>query len=317
MQWMEGFTSSYLDVWKRMIDAQTGFLNLGPTLSNVQKATEGLPEMAKLMPELTMPLERYAINKPCSGNRKIVWSEHSFTEARQIRGALGGTVNDVVLTVLAGGMSRFLRGKGQNVTGKNLRVMVPVSLRKEDKKGALGNLVSALPALLPLDISDPLERFKVVRERMDFMKNARLADALSLMGSFAGAAPPMLQAFVGALPYTSIAPPPFHMVCTNVPGPQIPLYACGREMVTYYPHVPPGNDLGVNMAIQSYNQKLFFGLTSDRAAVPDPGALRDFLVESFAELRKASGIEKDEAPAPSAKKPRGRRAPKTESAAAV
>ena len=106
------------------------------------------------------------------------------------------------------------------------------------------------------------------------------------------------------------------MVCTNVPGPQIPLYACGREMMTYYPHVPPGNDLGVNMAIQSYNQKLFFGLTSDRAAVPDQGTLRDFLVESFAELRKASGIEKAATPETVvSKKPRARKTLRAESVA--
>ena len=109
-----------------------------------------------------------------------------------------------------------------------------------------------------------------------------------------------MQAMVAALPFVQFAAPVFNMVCTNVPGPQIPLYAVGQQMMTMYPHVPVGNDLGMGCAIQSYNQKLYFGITSDAAAAPDAAHMREFLSDSFRELLRAAGLpEQPEArPAP-------------------
>jgi diacylglycerol O-acyltransferase len=88
----------------------------------------------------------------------------------------------------------------------------------------------------------------------------------------------------------AITVPPFNMVCTNVPGPQYPLYLLGREMLTFHPYVPIGGEMGVNCAIQSYNGKLYFGLTADSAAAPDVRRLNEFLEEAFGELRQAAGV---------------------------
>jgi hypothetical protein len=143
---------------------------------------------------------------------------------------------------------------------------------------------------VPLDIEDAGERLKTITRRTETLKNARLADLMRVYSTLAGAAPAALQAMIGAIPYVPFGAPVFNMVATNVPGPMIPLYACGQEMLQYYPHVPIGNDLGIGCAIQSYNQKLTFGITSDRAAAPEAHFMREFLQESFADLHRAAGL---------------------------
>jgi len=161
-------------------------------------------------------------------------------------------------------------------------------MRQEEKRGALGNLVSMLPVDIPLGLKDPLERFKHVNQKTAAMKAARVAEGINLMSALMGILPAPVQALVGALANTPL--PAFNMVSTNVPGPQVPLYAMGKRMVAYYPYVPVGYAVGVGCAIMSYDQKLYFGLTSDVQAMPDVERLKQFLDESFVELRTAAGV---------------------------
>jgi len=122
--------------------------------------------------------------------------------------------------------------------------------------------------------------------------------------SWVGALPPPLQALAGRLPLLSTPVPIVHMVATNVPGPQVPLYANGRRLLTLYPHVPAGWDVGMGLAIQSYDQKLFFAFTIDAQAAPDGERMKEFLDASFAELRKAAKVPE---PVPAAKAKRASR----------
>jgi diacylglycerol O-acyltransferase len=271
----------------RWMEFQNGLLNLTQALTQ-EHTREAAQEMAGILPGLAAPPAMLPFNKACSGERKLVWSEFSFAEARAIRAAAGGTVNDVVLTVLSGAVSRYVEAHGQKIEGRAVRVMVPVSMRQEDKRGALGNLVSMLPVEIPLDMKDPLERFRFVNQKTVAMKSARVAEGISTMTALMGILPAPVQALVGAIATTPI--PAFNMVSTNVPGPQVPLYASGKRMVAYYPHVPVGYAVGVGCAIMSYDQKLYFGLTSDVRAMPDVERLKQFLDESFLELRTAAGV---------------------------
>jgi diacylglycerol O-acyltransferase / wax synthase len=272
----------------RWMEFQTGLLNLTEAL--VSEQTRGaLPDMTRLLPSLAAPAPLLPFNRPCSGERKLVWSTFSFAEARAIRAALGGTVNDVVLTVLSGAVARYVEMHGQQTEGRNLRVMVPVSLRREEQRGALGNLVSMLPVEIPLDLSDPLKRYSHINSKTVSMKNARVAEGMNLFSALMGILPASVQALVGAMATTPF--PAFNMVSTNVPGPQVPLYAMGKRMIAYYPYVPIGYAVGCGCAIMSYDQKLYFGLTSDLQAMPDVESLKEFLDESFVELRKAAGVD--------------------------
>jgi diacylglycerol O-acyltransferase len=167
--------------------------------------------------------------------------------------------------------------------------MVPVNLWRDEKHHGFGNQVSAMPVNIPLDVAEPAELLTAVRSRTEAMKSAHVADLIHLASAWMGITPVPLQALLGPLA-GSLPVPLFNMVCTNVPGPQYPLYLLGREMLTFHPYVPIGGEMGVNCAIQSYNGKLFFGLTADSAAAPDIRRLNDFLEEAFGELRRAAGI---------------------------
>jgi len=259
------------------------------------RALPGLQKLSEMLPQLLGPLERLPFNRPCSGQRLVAWSEHSFTDARAIRSACGGTVNDVVLTVLAGAVARYLKLHRESVRNRFFRVMVPVNLRQEDDRGMLGNCISMIPVILPLFIRNPVARLHWISAHTEAMKNAHVAEFLRAAISWLGALPPPLQTLAGALPLLSTLVPIVHMVSTNVPGPQVPLYANGRRLLTLYPHVPAGWDVGLGLAIQSYDQKLFFAFTIDAQAAPDGERMKDFLDASFAELCKAARLPKTRA----------------------
>jgi diacylglycerol O-acyltransferase len=121
--------------------------------------------------------------------------------------------------------------------------------------------------------------------------------------SLLGALPTPLQALGGRISQFSMPAPIMNMVATNVPGPQVPLYANGRRLLTLYPHVPAGWDLGIDLAIQSYDGKLFFSFTIDAQAAPDGERMKDFLDAAFVELRKAAKVPNTE---PAARRKRGR-----------
>jgi hypothetical protein len=171
--------------------------------------------------------------------------------------------------------------------------MVPVSLRQQDQRGALGNLVSMLPVEIPLDMPNPVERFHFINRRTAAMKSGRVAEGLNLFSALMGILPAPVHAFAGALATAAMPSfnPAFNMVSTNVPGPQVPLYAMGKRMVAYYPYVPVGYAIGCGCAIMSYDQSLYFGLTSDTQAMPDVEKLKEALDQSFIELRAAAGVE--------------------------
>ena len=288
---MRGFFDSLLETaqegMNRWMEFQRGLLNLAETLSKDDSQSRWM-NLQNSLPALARPVSLLPFNKQCKGVKKHVWNRFSFAEARAIRSALGGTVNDVVLTVLSGAVSRYAELHNQQIAGRNLRVMVPVSLRREDQQGALGNLVSLMPVEIPLDIKDPIERMRYISQKTGEMKSAKVAEGINLFTALMSTMPAPVQAFVGSIAATPI--PPFNMVCTNVPGPQIPLYAAGKRMIHYYPYVPVGYAIGAGCAIMSYDQNLYFGLTSDVNAMPDVEKLRDFLYQSFDELRKAAGV---------------------------
>ncbi len=213
-----------------------------------------------------------------------------MAEVKSIREICGGTLNDVVLTVVTLAVSRYAQLHGASVKGRLLRLMVPVNLRREGTGNGVGNRVSMLPVSAPLGVHDPVKLLDQIRERTEALKNARVADLIHLVATWMGMTPVPLQAAVG--PLSNLLPvPPFNMVCTNVPGPQVPLYALGRKMLTYYPYVPIANQMGVGCAIQSYNQTLYVGLTADAQAAPDVGRLKQFVDEAFHELCQAAGVK--------------------------
>jgi diacylglycerol O-acyltransferase / wax synthase len=287
---IDAFTDSLAQIPKRLSDVRDAVKGYGSMLLTDQFAAVGLERVVDRMPELMLPLERLPFNRTCSGERRVSWTEFPFAEARAIRTACGCTVNDVVLTVVAGAVARYTKLHGQTVKNRFFRPMVPVNVRQPDS-GGFGNLISLMLVTLPLGIRDPIARLKHIQELTQAMKGARTPELFRLSLAWLGLLPPPVQAFLaGNLGWLNTPVPLFHMVCTNVPGPQLPLYACGKRMVASYPHVPTGMDVGISVAIESYDQKLYFALTTDALAAPDGERMIDFLEASFRELREAAGV---------------------------
>ncbi|MEW6131142.1 MAG: wax ester/triacylglycerol synthase family O-acyltransferase [Acidobacteriota bacterium] len=286
-QFFDSLLGGMQEGMNRWMEFQNGLLNLAEawTKRDVRTAMQGI---AGFLPGLATPPTQLPFNKATTGDRRLVWQEFSFAEARAIRGACSGTVNDVVLTVLSGAVARYLALHKQPVEGRMLRVMVPVSLRQDDQRGALGNLVSMLPVEIPLDMRNPLERFRYINDKTMKMKAGRVAEGLNLFSALMGILPAPVQALAGAIANTPVAP--YNMVSTNVPGPQVPLYMVGKKMIAYYPYVPVGYAVGCGCAIMSYDQKLTFGITADTHAMPDVENMKKFLHESFVELRTLAGV---------------------------
>ncbi|MGO4881058.1 MAG: wax ester/triacylglycerol synthase family O-acyltransferase [Bryobacteraceae bacterium] len=307
---MDAFTDSLSQIPKRLADTRDALRGYGNLLRRDDYAAVGLERVVDMMPELLSPLEHLPFNRTCSGERRVYWTEFPMAEAHAIKTAHGCTLNDVVLTVVAGAVAKYTEAHGQTTKNRFFRPMVPVNVRPAEQAiGAFGNLISLLTVSLPLGIRDPIERLEHIHELTQAMKGARTPELLRLSLAWLGILPPPVQAFLASnLGWLNTPIPLFHMVCTNVPGPQIPLYTCGQRMTACYPHVPTGMDVGISVAIESYDGKLYFALTTDALAAPDGGSMIGLLEASFQELREAAGIA---ASVPERKaKPKARKAAK-------
>ena len=241
--------------------------------------------MTTSMPYVMQPAPRTPFNGPVSGERSFAWVEVPFAEIRAMRNAIGGTVNDLVLTVLGGAFGRYLRLHNYPTENVELRAMCPVSMRAAEGMGALGNQVSMMFAPLYAGILDPLERLTTVRRAMERLKDQGQAQGLYALTNLAGRVPPPFQAMGGLMdaPQTLL-----NTVSTNVPGPQIPLYFNGHKLLHWYPLGICSANLGLFVAILSYNQQLTFGATVDARQVPDPWLFATCVREAYDELREAA-----------------------------
>ncbi len=214
-------------------------------------------------------------------HRRFTWVTAELDEFKAIRHALGGTVNDVVLTVVAGALGRYMRLHGHDTEDVVLRVMVPISVRQEIERGALGNRVSAMWVPLPVGIADPVDTFTRICGATAALKESGQALGAQVLTGLSGFAPSTIMHQAARLQAHQRL---FNLVVTNVPGPQRPLYLLGRELQAIYPMVPLAQNTAVGVAIMSYNGKLHFGLVSDYDALADLEALADELRASLEEL---------------------------------
>jgi len=248
------------------------------TAGQALEAAEGIGEVlwAGLNPAPDVPL-----NVPIGPHRRVWWVQRRLEEFKEIKDALGGTVNDVVLAVVAGALGRWLRGRGIRTEGLELRALVPVSIRAEDERGQLGNRIAAMRGPLPVYVEDPLERLRIVREAMRGLKESKQALGAEVISGLQDFAPPTLLAQASRLNFSTRL---FNLIVTNVPGPQFPLYMLGREMEEIIPIAFLPEDHALAIAIMSYNGKVDFGLLADYDAMPDIDTVGRLIEESLEEL---------------------------------
>ncbi|HMD17587.1 MAG TPA: wax ester/triacylglycerol synthase family O-acyltransferase [Terriglobales bacterium] len=283
-----GCVDSYSDFAKRILDALADVSSMAERLT-ANGGNLATDEFARLLPELSASTERLRFNVFCHGPQKFAWTEIPLAEIKAIKSSCGTSVNDVILALVTATIRRYVELHGDRVKGRLFRIMVPVNLRGNDSTGELGNRISLVPVTIPLDIRNPRKLLAAVHERTEFLKRSHAAELVSLAGGLLGMFPTTAQALGGhilsRLPFT-----PFNMVCTNVPGPQSPLYLLGHKMLHCYPYVPVGGEMALNCAILTYNGTAYFGFSGDVHAVPDLRRLETLLQSSFVELGEAAGL---------------------------
>ena len=229
-----------------------------------------------------------SLNGPIGPHRRWSWASATLEEVKTIRNAFGGTVNDVVLAVVTRGFRDLLLERGEEVEGRVVRSLVPVSVRTEAESGVYNNRVSALFPGLPVGVADPLERLEAIRVQMDGFKDSRQAVAGEVLTHLSGFAPALLLDLAArlAIRYEQRF---IQTVTTNVPGPQFPLYVGGRQMVYAYPYVPIAATVRIGIAIFSYLGRLSFGVTADFDTVPDLDVLTAGIEAGLTELVELAG----------------------------
>ncbi len=301
-------------------------------------ATGGLAETARPLAKAVSSIARMAarpiVAAPWNEGlatqaRTLAWLQCSFADTRAIRTAIGGTVNDVVLTILAEGAARYMKHHGCDTGGRPMRIGCPVNVRRKTESGALGNRVSMMFPEFSAIPMDAIERLESVAKETERRKSSGEPQALEMLLTASDLVPPVLMGLAsgigtaamdaavrifGSVPGAisrRVAPPAaINFVATNVPGAQVPLFLCGNRMLDYVGLVPLGANLGYGVAILSYNQNLYFGLMGEPRLMPDVDLMKHYVEEVFEELKSAAHKRAavgrplaDGAPAPRAPEP--------------
>src|SRR5919199_1646147 len=246
------------------------------TLELAREAVEGVGGVAGagLNPAPDTPL-----NVEIGPHRRLAFVRNDLADFKRVKNALGGTVNDVVLAVVAGGLRAWLRDRGVRTEGLELRALVPVSIRTGDQRGHMGNRIVAMRGPLPVYVEDPVARLRVVRQAMDGLKESKQAVGAEVITGLEALAPPTILAQASRLQFSTRL---FNLLVTNVPGPQFPLYVLGRELLDLFPVAFLPENQAVAVAAMSYNGSIDFGLLGDYDAMPDIEELAKDLEESLA-----------------------------------
>jgi diacylglycerol O-acyltransferase / wax synthase len=225
-------------------------------------------------------------NVPVGPNRRFAMAEVPVADAKGVKNALGGTVNDVVLAAVAGALRLMLKKRGEPIRGRSLRALVPVSTRDASSRMAFGNQVSMFFTDLPIGISDPRRRLRKITTATKELKSSHQAVGATALINAAQWTPPTLHALAARLVARQRVA---NLIVSNVPGPQVPLYVAGARVMVTYPVMPLGERLALSIAVTSLSGTLGFGFTGDWDAVADMDVLAGGVLESVEELKKAAG----------------------------
>ncbi len=252
------------------------------SLARARDTAEGLGEIvwATLNPAPETPL-----NVEIGPHRRFTVVRQRLADYKEVKDGLGGTVNDVVLAVVSGALASWLRGRGLRTEGLEMRALVPVSVRRQEDRGTLGNRLTVMRGPLPVYITDPVARLRYVKKSMDGLKESKQAVGASTLAAVNDLAPPTVLAQASRLNFSTRL---FNLIVTNIPGPQFPLYVLGRQLEDLFPiaFLPRGHALAV--AIMSYNGGIEYGLLGDYDALEDIDIVARGIQEALDELLAAA-----------------------------
>lgn len=275
-----GAVPAQADVFARALGATA---RSARSLSGRNLAVDGV------LPPSPFQAPRTSINRAISAHRRVALAEVALDDVQRARSVLGGTVNDVVLAMASSGMRALFAGRDEKPQS-SLVAMVPVSTRQSMEQGSSGNQVAAMLVSLATGVADPVARLQRIRENVRVAKEQHAVLSPDLFARWAESLLPVVGTRISKL-VTSLhlfdhVPPPFNLVVSNVPGPQVPLYLGGARMVAMYPIGPVVEGVGVNITVFSYCGVLSIGVQGCWALVPDVGVIARGMVSELAVLVK-------------------------------
>lgn len=276
-------------------------LGMADVRTVASRVLDAAGEVASAVHAAVRPVPSSPLNARIGEQRRYGVARTSLDDYKLVRKQRGGTINDVVLATVAGALRGWLLFRGEAVSpATTVRAMVPVSVRSSDSdEAAVGNRVSALLIDLPVGEPSPLMRLSQVSYAMKGHKESGQSVGADTLVALSGFAPPTLHA-MGARLAHGLTRRLFNLVVTNVPGPQMSLYAAGAQMLEMFPIVPLAAGQAVTIGLTSYAGGVFYGLNADRDAMADVDVLATLIEESLAELVTASRSSQRRAPTPPA-----------------
>lgn len=249
-----------------------------------------------------------SVNREIGPHRRIEWLSFNLDEVKEVKNRLGGTINDVVLATVAGGVRGFLERRGEHVHKGEFRVGVPVNLRGAPQASGTGNHIWAWIVGLPINVRSPRARMQILHEETERLKTSEQAQGGELVTTAVEWTSSNLMP-LGVRLLTSMQP--YNMLVTNVPGPPLPLYLLGARIEALYPYAPLFDRQGLGIALFSYAGKLSWGIVGDWDLAPDLSEFADAIRRAFQRLRRAGAqeIRDREARRETGPQRRGRRQP--------
>ena len=272
---VRGMVNQTVSLASRAVSAAT---RPATTLNLIKDAAEGIGEIAwaGLNPAPQTPL-----NVEIGPHRRFTVVRQQLSDYKEVKNALGGTVNDVVLSVVSGALASWLHSRGVRTEGLEMRALVPVSVRTQDQRGTLGNQLTVMRGPLPVYITDPVARLQSVSRAMNGLKESKQAVGAATLVAVNNLAPPTILAQASRLNFSTRL---FNLIVTNIPGPQVPLYLLGRKLEDLFPVAFLPENHGLAIAIMSYNGGIDFGLLGDYDALPDIDVVAEGIDNSLQEL---------------------------------
>lgn len=254
----------------------------------------GQESNAPVLPPAPFAAPRTSFNTALTPRRSYAFTSLDLRTVKAVKAAAGCTVNDVVMALCSGALRIYLDQRGE-VLDDSLVAMVPVSVRTEDERDALGNKVSMMLCTLASDVDDPIERLKVIRACMGEAKEQQKAIGADTLQQWADFAAPAVAGRAARMysrfKLADMMRPLFNVTISNVPGPPFPLYSVGAKLLANYPVGPIIDGTGLNMTVMSYLDQLDFGLLACPDVFDDVWALGDALHAALAELVEATGVD--------------------------
>jgi WS/DGAT/MGAT family acyltransferase len=291
-EWDPDRLPNEVDVLRELVTSLPGHVEvvartLGRTLRTFRELSERNRAIEGSLPPSPFEAPRTSINRAISARRRVAFAELPLPDVRRVRKVLGGTANDVVLTVTAGALRQFFARRDEQPES-SLVAFVPVSVRTEDERGALGNRVSAMLVSLDDGIDDPVTRLEHIKDGSVSAKEQNRMIGSEFFADWAQAAVPAVARRLSRL-VTNVGlfdrvAPMFNLIVSNVPGPEFPLYLAGARMVAMFPVGPIVEGVGVNVTVFSYRDTMYVGVGGCWDLVPDIEVIARGMEDALAEL---------------------------------